>query len=103
MLFVHCKIILLAKKLSLNSIFSLLYLEVVRKMSIFAVSKYKRLMKINELVRILRERGCSFLRSGKKHDIYLSPNGKKVSVPRHGSKEIPDGTLHSILKKAGLE
>lgn len=60
-------------------------------------------MKINEFVRILRERGCSFLRSGKKHDIYLSPNGKKVSVPRHGSKEIPDGTLHSILKKAGLE
>ena len=33
---------MLAKKLSFNDIFSLKYLEVVRKMSIFAVSKYKK-------------------------------------------------------------
>ncbi len=27
----------------------------------------------------------------------------KITVPFHGSKDIPKGTLHSILKKAGLK
>ena len=60
-------------------------------------------MKVNELLRILSEQGCSFLRSAKKHDVWLAPNGKSVLIPRHGSKEIAGGTLHAILKKAGLK
>ena len=30
-------------------------------------------------------------------------NGKTIRIPRHGSKEIATGTLHRILKDAGLK
>lgn len=30
-------------------------------------------------------------------------DGKPLIVPVHGSRDIPTGTLHAILKQAGLE
>ncbi len=60
-------------------------------------------MRYSELIKILKEKGITFHSHGANHDIYYSPLTKrKVIIPRH-KKEIPIGTLKSILKNAGLE
>lgn len=60
-------------------------------------------MKSSELKKILVGKGCSFVRHGKRHDLWFSPiTGLTFSVPRHESQEIPAGTLSSIKKAAGL-
>jgi predicted RNA binding protein YcfA (HicA-like mRNA interferase family) len=41
-------------------------------------------MKEGELLRILINQGCVFVKHGKKHDKYLQPKtGKTEQVPRH--------------------
>jgi mRNA interferase HicA len=60
-------------------------------------------MRYNELLRRLKDDGWFLVRT-KKHQVYKHPVKKGiVTVPKHGSKEIPDGTLNSILKQAGLK
>ena len=61
------------------------------------------IIKVSELVKILRENGCRFIKHGGEHDEWASPTGKKFRIPRHPSKEIPKGTLNKILKDAGLK
>lgn len=59
-----------------------------------------KIMRYHELIRRLRRAGCSIDRHGTRHDIWYSPiTGNKAPVPRHGSKEIPSGTLKSIEKE----
>lgn len=54
-----------------------------------------------ELEKILRKSG--FIKhSGGKHDIWLKKSFPPIVVPRHKG-DIPQGTLRSILKAAGLE
>ena len=61
-------------------------------------------MKTSELIKKLKEAGCSLVNHGKEHDTWISPiNGKKFRVPRHGSKELKTGTADSIMKDAGLK
>ena len=61
-------------------------------------------VKVNELVRYIKKQGCLLKRNGKEHDIWINPNtGGKSSIPRHSSKEIPTGTVKSILKDLGLK
>ncbi len=56
-------------------------------------------MKYNELQRELRKAGCYLLHHGGDHDMWFSPiTGQKIAVPRHGSKEIPKGTLKSLYR-----
>ena len=54
-----------------------------------------------ELVRILKNAGCTFVRRGKgSHEIWHSPlSNKKFSVP-HNTHVV--GTANKILKDAGL-
>ena len=60
-------------------------------------------MKYNELLRKLqKEAGAKVHREGANHTI-LDVNGKLIPIPRHGSKEVPTGTLKQILKAAGLK
>ena len=60
-------------------------------------------MKRGELVKILKSNGCWLLRNGGNHEIWYSDKEQiKFQVPRH-YKEIPTGTVHSILKDAGLK
>ena len=42
-------------------------------------------------------------KSQKGSHIKLEKDGKKAIVPYHGSKDIPIGTLHSVLKDLGLK
>jgi predicted RNA binding protein YcfA (HicA-like mRNA interferase family) len=54
-----------------------------------------------DLVRLLREAGCSFVRSAKgSHEIWFSPvTGKPVVVP---NGIVSRHTANAILKQAGL-
>ena len=57
-------------------------------------------MKSNELKRLLKKKGCKFLRHGSRHDLWINPaNGKSTTVPRHDAQEVNTGTLKSILKQ----
>lgn len=60
-------------------------------------------MRYSELYRKLRKAGCFLLHHGKCHDVWKNPaNGKKAMVPRHGTEEVPIGTLKSICQELGL-
>lgn len=61
-------------------------------------------MKYSELERKIKAAGCYIDRPGKKHDIWYSPTTEKhFPFPRHKAKEVPDGTLTSIMRDAGLK
>ena len=56
-----------------------------------------------EIIRLLEERGYVFDRASGSHHVYMLPDGsKRVIVPLH-NKDLPKGTLHSILKQAGID
>jgi len=60
-------------------------------------------MKYSELYRKLKKAGCFLLRHGGRHDIWSNPaNGKSAVVLRHGTGEVPQGTLKSIYQELGL-
>lgn len=60
-------------------------------------------MKIKELERKLKAQGCYFVKHGKRHDLWYSPITQSYfPVPRHGAKEVPDGTLDDIVAQSGI-
>jgi len=59
-------------------------------------------MKSNEFIRLIKKKGWQFLRQGKgSHEIY-EKNGKTVSVPNHGAKELGKGLEGKLRKQMGL-
>ncbi|MFH1052727.1 MAG: type II toxin-antitoxin system HicA family toxin [bacterium] len=59
-------------------------------------------MKRKDLIKLLSEHECYFLRHGSNHDIYInSVNNKKSPVPRHN--EIKDSLVRLIKKQLGIE
>ena len=61
-------------------------------------------MKVSELKRLLKKHGCYKTDDFTNHENWYSPiTGKEFLVLRHNSKEVASGTLHDILKKAGLK
>ncbi len=63
---------------------------------------YRMSMKAKELIKLLRENGWKLERIRGSHHIFFR-NGKTVSVPVHGNRDIPTGTLSIILKQADLK
>jgi len=61
-------------------------------------------VKFNELVRLLEENGFHIVKE-KGSIRYYGKNGydKLIRLDYHGSKEIPTGTCHAILKAAGIK
>ncbi len=59
-------------------------------------------MKSRELIKIIKKEGFSFNRQSGSHAIYKNASGKMLVIPIH-SRDIPKGTLHAILKDAGLK
>ena len=56
-----------------------------------------------EIIRLLQQNGFVFDRASGSHQIFMLPDGsKRVIVPLH-TKDLPKGTLHSILKQAGID
>ena len=56
-----------------------------------------------EILKVLQKAGFAIDHiSGSHYILYNSENKKRAIVPLH-NKELPPGTLHSIIKGAGLE
>lgn len=61
-------------------------------------------MNHGELKKKLKEIGCYKVSEGKKHERWHSPiTGEDFPVGRHNAKEVPSGTLKSILNSSGLK
>jgi len=59
-------------------------------------------MKYSEFLREAKRKGWVYLRPGKgSHEIYVK-DGKQVSIPNHGSKELGKGMEKSLRKQMGL-
>jgi len=56
-----------------------------------------------ELRRILELNGFVFTRQSGSHAIFRHPQSKRRAVLPIHSRDIPTGTLHAILKDAGLK
>jgi predicted RNA binding protein YcfA (HicA-like mRNA interferase family) len=61
-------------------------------------------VKFSELTRLLEENGFSLVKE-KGSIRYYGRSGwdRLVRVDYHGSKEVPKGTCHAILKAAGIK
>ena len=61
-------------------------------------------MKGSELKKLLKENDCYLYREGGNHEVWISrKTGKKFQIGRHNTKEVPNGTLLSIKRSAGIE
>jgi len=59
-------------------------------------------MKSNEFIREAKRKGWVLLRQGKgSHEIY-EKNGKQVTIPNHGSKELGKGLEQKLRKEMEL-
>ncbi len=60
-------------------------------------------MKFSELIRLLEAHGFRLFKEKGSIRYYAKPgHDKLVRVDYHGSKEVPTGTCHAILKAAGI-
>ena len=60
-------------------------------------------MKFSELIRILEENGFRILKEKGSIRYYKKEGHERlIRVDYHGSKEVPSGTCHAILKAAGI-
>jgi predicted RNA binding protein YcfA (HicA-like mRNA interferase family) len=56
-----------------------------------------------DIVKVLKKKGFFLDRSSGSHQVWLHPiSRKRAIVPMH-NKDIPIGTLYSILKQAGID
>ena len=60
-------------------------------------------MKYGELKRLLKQNKCRLDHQGSKHEIWYSERtGQYITVGRHNMREVPKGTLNSILSSTGI-
>lgn len=61
-------------------------------------------MKKNELTKKPAANGCYMKLEKTNHEWWYSPKTKQYfAIPRHGSKEVADGTLNNISKQSGVK
>ncbi len=61
-------------------------------------------MNYRELTRLIERDGWLWKRTSGSHRVYKHPTKPgTVVIAYHGSKDVPEGTLKSILRQAGLE
>jgi len=61
-------------------------------------------MKFGELVRLLEQQGFKIVKEKGSIRYYSKPGWDKlIRVDYHGSKEVPKGTCHAILKAASIK
>lgn len=61
-------------------------------------------MTAKQLEKLIKEKGWFLVRQNGSHKIYKHESiSGIVVVPFHGKKDIPKGTLNSILKKSELK
>jgi len=61
-------------------------------------------MKFSELVRLLEENGFQVVKEKGSVRYYGKPGcDRLIRVDYHGTKEVPSGTCHAILKASGIK
>jgi predicted RNA binding protein YcfA (HicA-like mRNA interferase family) len=61
-------------------------------------------MKFSELVMLLEQNGFKPIKEKGSIRYYGKPGWDKlIRIDYHGSKEVPTGTCHAVLKAAGLK
>jgi predicted RNA binding protein YcfA (HicA-like mRNA interferase family) len=61
-------------------------------------------MRFNELIKLLEKKGFHIIKEKGSIRYYGKPGWNRlIRVDFHASKEVPTGTLQSILKAAGLK
>ena len=61
-------------------------------------------MNARNIIKLLQSDGWYEIKQEGSHKQFVHATKKgKVTVPFHGAKDIPKGTLHAILKQAGLK
>jgi len=56
-----------------------------------------------EIIRLLKKHGFELVRTKGSHQIFKNPiTGKMTVVPMH-KKDLPKGTMLTILKQAGID
>jgi len=58
-------------------------------------------LKPKQLLKILQKAGFEINHTTGSHYIFYHPDGRRVTLPYH-SKDLPKGTIHAILKAAGI-
>lgn len=66
------------------------------------MSSKQPVINAKELIKILERNGFFFSRQNGSHAIYYNNDGRRVTVPIHGKKDIGKGLLKQILKDAEL-
>ena len=68
-----------------------------------SIKKFFDFMKYSEFYKLIESKGWTITK-GKKHYKYVHPDFDYfIPVGRHKSKEIPPGTLDSMMRMAGLK
>jgi predicted RNA binding protein YcfA (HicA-like mRNA interferase family) len=76
--------------------------EIVRNLVV--QSKRSKRLKFNELVRLLERNGFKIIKEKGSIRYYSKPGWDRlIRVDYHGSKEVPSGTCHAIIKAAGIK
>ncbi len=61
-------------------------------------------MKIRDVIKLVEQDGWAYVETKGSHRQYKHPvKPGRVTIAGHPSKEMPPGTLNSILKQAGLK
>lgn len=61
-------------------------------------------MSAKEVIKLMEEHGWFEVRQNGSHKIFQHLTIKKsITVPFHGNKDLPKGTLNAILKQAGIK
>jgi predicted RNA binding protein YcfA (HicA-like mRNA interferase family) len=58
--------------------------------------------KPEDVIRILEKLGFRRIRQSGSHAVFHHSDGRWTTVPIHKGKDVAKGTLHKILKDAGL-
>lgn len=58
--------------------------------------------KPEEVVRVLERLGFQRIRQSGSHAVFRHPDGRWTTVPIHPGRDVARGTLHKILRDAGV-
>lgn len=54
------------------------------------------------MARVLEAAGWELKRVRGSHHLYKHPDGRRVTIPIHGNRDLAPGTQNDIVKQAGL-
>ena len=59
-------------------------------------------LKASEIIKIINKKGFEKVRQSGSHAIFRNDDGRRVTVPIHGSKDLGRGLLKQIMRDADI-